>query len=136
MGISSHAKSVLFTLKDGTKVYYLLGDGKNPIMKLVDGKAIVNDDCYEITDIRDFTISATDDPDAISEVRLPETMMRENCFIVRKAEGEVHVFSLSGMEVKASVEKSGDSTSVSLAGLARGTYVIQIGKNSFKVTKR
>ena len=54
------AKSVVFTLSNNTKVYYLLGGEKNPVMKFVDGKLVVNTDTYEFSKIKNFVISEED----------------------------------------------------------------------------
>ena len=63
LGVS--AKSVVFTMNDGTKVYYLLSTGVNPILRFKEGRMVVNEDAYEFSDIKNFYISETDDPNAI-----------------------------------------------------------------------
>ena len=54
------AKSVVFTLVDGTKVYYLLGGEANPKLRFVEGKMTVDADVYEFSDIKNFYISEED----------------------------------------------------------------------------
>ena len=44
--MTATAKSVVFTLSNGTKIYYLLGGETNPVMRFVDGKITVNADSY------------------------------------------------------------------------------------------
>ena len=56
---SISAKSVVFTLSDGTQVYYLIGGGSNPIMTFENGSVTVNSDTYQISDIVNFYISKT-----------------------------------------------------------------------------
>ena len=55
LGVS--AKSVVFTMNDGTKVYYLLSTGVNPILRFKEGRMVVNEDAYEFSDIKNFYIS-------------------------------------------------------------------------------
>ena len=42
--LTASAKSVVFTLTDGTHVYYLLDNDNPPIMKFIDGGVTVNAD--------------------------------------------------------------------------------------------
>ena len=42
--IGTSAKSVVFTLNDGTKVYYLLSKEVNPIMRFKEGKLVSADE--------------------------------------------------------------------------------------------
>ncbi len=130
------AKSLLFTLKDGTQVYYLLGGEKNPIMTFHNGQTTINDDSYTISDIVKFVISDTDDPNNITETHIPSASLKGNCFMVNQASGEVKVYNLSGMEVKARVEKVNDCLSIDLSSLPKNTYIIKVGEQSFKVQKR
>ena len=44
--VGASAKSVVFTLNDGTKVYYLLSSEANPILRFQEDKMVVNDDVY------------------------------------------------------------------------------------------
>ena len=66
--IGASAKSVVFTLNDGTKIYYLLSAEVSPMLRFKDGKMVVNEDTYEFTDIKNFYISEEDDPNAIEKV--------------------------------------------------------------------
>lgn len=55
--IGATAKSLVFTLNDGTKVYYQLSSEVNPIMRFKEGKLLVNDDVYEFDGIKNFYLS-------------------------------------------------------------------------------
>ena len=49
------AKSVVFTLNDGTLVYYLLGGEVAPVMRFGDeGTLTINADSYEVSGIKNF----------------------------------------------------------------------------------
>ena len=132
------AKSVVFTLSDGTLVYYLLGGETNPMLRFVDGKVTVNADMYEISDIKNFYISEEDDPSAISAPTEAKKMQfSANTLIIKSSDVKnVKVYSASGAQVKADVQKSGENISVNLNSLPSGAYVVNTGKASFKVMKK
>lgn len=136
--IGASAKSVVFTLNDGTKVYYLLSKEVNPIMRFKDGKLVVNEDAYEFSDIKNFYISDEDDPNAIEAVLSKQNVrFSANTVIIRSdAVKNVKVYTLDGVEVKAPVQKTGDVIAVDLNGLERGTYLISTGTSSLKVLKK
>ena len=139
MGVNSAmAKSLLLTLKNGSKVYYLLGGEKNPVMTFEDGKICVNADGYEITDIKNFIISKEDDPNAIQEVRKEKNHEQKGNIlsITTDSADKVQVFSLNGKEM--SVEKGGDNehVTVNLEGLPKGVYIIRVADTSFKISKK
>lgn len=136
--IGASAKSVVFTLNDGTKVYYLLSKEVNPIMRFKDGKLVVNEDAYEFSDIKNFYISDEDDPNAIEAVLSKQNVrFSANTAIIRSdAVKTVKVYTLDGVEVKAPVQKTGDVIAVDLNGLERGTYLISTGTSSLKVLKK
>lgn len=132
------AKSIVFTLKFGQQVYYLLGGETNPVMRFVDGKIVMNDDTYEFSGIKNFRYSATDDPSAIETVSVAERMKLKGNILVARcgAKETVRVRDLSGKEVVTAVSRDGESTVVNLNPLPSGTYVISIGNSSIKVMKR
>ena len=132
------AKSVVFTLSDGTKVYYLMGGDTNPVLRFEDGKLKVDADLYELSNIKNFFISEEDDPNGIEavlskqDIRVSANMVVINSPTVKS----VKVYAVSGAEVKADVQKSGDVLTVDLNGLEKGAYVISTGKASLKVMKK
>lgn len=136
--VGASAKSVVFTLNDGTKVYYLLSKDVNPIMRFKEGKMVVNEDAYEFSDIKNFYISDEDDPNAIETVLSKQNVtFSSNTVIIRSdAVKTLKVYTLDGVEVKASVQKTDDVISVDLNGLDRGTYLISTGTSSLKVLKK
>ena len=132
------AKSVVFTLVDGTKVYYLLGGQTNPKLRFVEGKMTVDADVYEFSDIKKFYISEEDDPNAIEDVLTEkEISFRSNVLIVKAGNaGAVRVYTAAGVRVNANVVASDGIVTVDLNGLKEGAYVISVGKSSFKVLKK
>lgn len=136
--VGASAKSVVFTLNDGTKVYYLLSKEVNPIMRFKEGKMVVNEDAYEFSDIKNFYISDEDDPNAIETVLSKQNVtFSSNTVIIRSdAVKTLKVYTLNGVEVKASVHKTDDVISVDLNGLDKGTYLISTGTSSLKVLKK
>lgn len=136
--VGASAKSVVFTLNDGTKVYYLLSKEVNPIMRFKEGMMVVNEDAYEFSDIKNFYISDEDDPNAIETVLSKQNVtFSSNTVIIRSdAVKTLKVYTLDGVEVKASVQKTDDVISVDLNGLDKGTYLISTGTSSLKVLKK
>lgn len=128
--VTVQAKSLVITLADGTEVYYLLGGDVNPVMKFKDGKVTVNADAYEISDIKKFVISQTDDPSCI----------KAETFYV-KGKQDIEVFSLDGKKVdtikSTSLQSKEDAiSSLSLTTLPKGVYVLKIGSATMKVLKK
>ena len=136
--VGASARSIVFTLSDETKVYYLLSSEVNPVLRFKEGKMVVNDDVYEFSDIKNFYISEEDDPNAIEPVLSKLNMtFKENTVIIRSETVKaVKVYTLNGEEVKAPVEKTDDVISVNLNGLEKGTYLISTGDSSLKVLKK
>lgn len=136
--LSLSAKCVIITLKNGTLVYYQLGGEKNPVMTFSEGKATMNDDTFEISDIKNFYISNEDAPDAIDELPQQPTHRFVAGSFSMKAESadEARVFTVNGTEVKAPISYSDGYASVKMDKLAKGIYVIKVGESSFKVTKK
>lgn len=131
------AKSVVFTLSDGTLVYYLLGGDTNPIMRFVDDKVVVNADTYEFSGIKNFYISNEDDPNAIENVLAKSSIKYDgNTVVVSAAKGKtVKVFAVNGTEVKAPISTAEGYAAVDMSGLQKGTYIISVGSSSIKVQK-
>lgn len=136
--VGASARSIVFTLSDDTKVYYLLSSEVNPVLRFKEGKMVVNEDVYEFSDIKNFYISEEDDPNAIEPVLSKLNMtFKENTVIIRSETVKtVRVYTLNGVEVKAPVEKTDDVISVNLNGLEKGTYLISTGDSSLKVLKK
>ena len=136
--VGASARSIVFTLSDDTKVYYLLSSEVNPVLRFKEGKMVVNEDVYEFSDIKNFYISEEDDPNAIEPVLSKLNMtFKENTVIIRSETVKtVRVYTLNGVEVKAPVEKTDDVISVNLNGLEKGTYLINTGNSSLKVLKK
>lgn len=136
--VGSSARSIVFTLSDDTKVYYLLSSEVNPVLRFKEGKMVVNEDVYEFSDIKNFYISEEDDPNAIEPVLSKLNMtFKENTVIIRSETVKtVKVYTLNGVEVKAPVEKTDDVISINLNGLEKGTYLISTGDSSLKVLKK
>ena len=136
--IGATAKSLVFTLNDGTKVYYQLSSEVNPIMRFKEGKLLVNDDVYEFDGIKNFYLSDEDAPNAIENVQSkPNVTFKANTVLSpADAVKVLKVFTVDGVEVKTVIQNEGDVFSVDLNGLAKGVYVISTGKSSLKVIKK
>lgn len=135
--LAASAKSVVFTLKDGTLVYYLLGGETNPVMRFTEGGITVNADEYELSDIKNFYISSTDDPNGIEQtLEAQQFSYSANRFVLKSKAERVAVYALGGEKVNAQVESAGGYVVVNLSALPAGAYVIRVGESSFKVMKK
>ncbi len=134
----ANAKSIVFNLANGTKVYYLLGDATNPMMRFVDGKVVVDADTYTLSEIKSFYVSETDDPTSIADTQNgTATTYSANTLVIATADNDgVKVFDMKGRMVEANVTHDGDRMMVDLNSLALGTYVVNTGGSSFKVMKK
>ena len=132
------AKSVVFTLKDGTLVYYLLGGEKNPVMRFTEDEVVVNADNYEFSDIKNFYISDEDDPaiTAIAATRLDGKRFDGNILFLPVKSAGVKVYDASGKEVKVNVSTSDSGSTIDLSALRTGMYVVRVGDSSIKIQKR
>lgn len=134
--LTLQAKSVVFKLANGTEVYYLLGGEQNPVLKYVDGKAMINTDQYEISDIKSFSISNTDDPTGIEIVKT-DHKMNGNVFVAKThSTAAVKVFAVNGTQVNTDCNISDEAVAIDLTSLPTGTYIIYVGNESFKVNKK
>lgn len=136
--IAVQAKSVVFTLSDGTKVYYLIGGEANPVMKFVEGGITVNADAYTFSQIKNFYISDTDDPTSVQSPSTARPSRRGNVLLipVMGSKPSVKVYAVSGSEVEADITVTDGHASVSLDRLPSGTYIVRNGQSSIKVMKR
>jgi hypothetical protein len=134
---TAFAKSLVLTLSNGKKVYYLLDNKTTTMMRFVDGKITVEADEYTFSNIKNFYISEQDDPNSIEEViSKSNATYRANTLVVNTVNTPVKVYTTNGMEVNAETSNTGSTTSVDLNNLAKGTYIIRIGDSSFKVMKK
>ena len=136
--MTATAKSVVFTLADDTKVYYLLGGETNPMMRFADGKLTVEADTYEFTDIKNFYISAEDDPAGIGNLLTKHNFsFQDGTVVLQSADAKnAAVFTTDGKAVQAGIVRNGDIFTVNLNSLPEGSYIIKAGKTAFKVSKK
>lgn len=139
--LAAEAKSLVFTLTDGTLVYYLLSSTDSPVMRMENGGVVVNTDYYEFSEVANFYISAKDDPNlltGVEELQQGKTVTFVGGVLTLKATDVEHVkvYDASGKEVQAEMTVQGDGVAVGLQRLGQGTYVVNTGKASFKVMKK
>ena len=134
------AKSLVLTLADNTKVYYLLGGDVNPKMHFLDGKLTVNADEYTFEGIKNFRISNEDDPNGIESIlgKNPSATLQDGTLYINKlvSADEVKVYNAAGATVNATIGTTGSMTTIDAANLAKGVYVVKIGKSSVKFIKK
>lgn len=138
--ISSNARSVVFSLTSGQKVYYLIDNVRNPIMKFVDGKAVVNADAYEFNDIGSFFISETDDPNAITPPSVGTHHLTENgnmLLIETINASGISILSANGIKMNVPVSQANGYACIDLSQLNQGTYILTTDNHAtFKFQKK
>lgn len=132
--IAVGAKTLVFTLADGTKVYYTLDaptDGLQyaPVVKFSQGNVTVNGDQYEWSGIKEFYLSDESNPTGI----LPHAFCVET-------DAQVEVYSADGKKMMEAESLSAFQR-IDMSRLPKGIYVVKVsGKNgekeSFKFTKK
>ncbi len=134
----SFGKSLVLTLANKTLVYYMLGGDKNPMMRFADGKVCVDSDEYSFSNIKNFYISETDDPNGIEHLLKEQQITYKAGTLIIHADNteSIGVYTANGIKVNAPVEQVGDVVAVSLKQLSKGVYVVRVGESSFKVFKQ
>ena len=131
------AKSLVLTLKNGTLVYYLLDEDVNPMLRFVDGGIVVNTDKYEFSNVKNFYISATDDPSSIERVTEDHIQYGRNVLVVNAEHSlSFAIYTSSGHKVSAPAQQVNGQIIIDLNPLPQGTYVVTIGESSLKVLKK
>lgn len=135
---SASAKSLVLTLKDGTKVYFLITSTSSPMMKIKDGEITLGDEHrYTFPELVSFVVSNTDDPNAVEDVESnPTHTYKSNTIIFAGNADKVKVFNASGAQVEAEVSENDGRVAVNLNDLLNGVYVVNTGSTSFKVIKK
>ncbi len=131
------AKSVVFTLNDGTLVYYLLGGTTNPMLRFVEGGVTVDADSYTFSQIKNFYISTTDDPNAIENVIDNSSSFNGKALLLDASKVKsVKVYDVTGAVVEANVSNVDGLLSVDLDNLPKGVYIVNTGSSSIKLMKK
>ena len=130
-------KSLVLTLNDGSRVYYLLGGDVDPMMRFVDGGMTVNADSYVFAEIKNFCISDEDDPNGVEQILSRAGASYKGNMVCMQVSQEVpvKVCSLDGRSVQVTVRVVDDVVCVDLNALPTGIYMVSIGNTSLKVIK-
>lgn len=132
--VSASARSLVLVLSDSTKIYFLLDD--KPVLRMVDGKVMIDTQAFRFEEVDRFYISQTDDPSGIEAVMAEKQVTFDGNTIVVDGEKAVEVYAINGMKMKAKVSRTAGMTKVDTSGLAKGTYVVKVGKASMKFVKK
>lgn len=135
---SVSAKSLVLTLNDGKRVYYLLGSDVDPMMRFVDGTMTVGIDSYSFVDVRHFYISAEDDPNGVEQTLMGFAPSYKDNVLCMQVSGEVSVkvYATDGRDMQIPVCVVDNMVCVDLNPLPVGMYVVSIGGSSLKVVKK
>ena len=107
------------------------------MLRFVDGGMVINTDRYEFSNLKNFYISATDDPNGIEHVMGDMVQYGDNKVVVDTDKlTDIRVYTLDGCRVNAHTLQANGKVTIDLTSLPQGTYVITIGVSSLKILKR
>ena len=132
--VSASARSLVLVLNDSTKIYFLLND--KPVLRMEKGKVLIDTQTFSFEDVDRFYISQTDDPSGIEAVMAEKQLKFEGNSLVVEGDKEVEIYAVNGVKMKAKVSKTAGMTTVDAGNLAKGTYVVKVGKASLKFVKK
>lgn len=132
--MSANARSLVLVLSDSTKIYFLLDD--KPVLRMVDGKVLIDTQAFSFEDVDHFYISQTDDPSSIEAVLAERKVKFEGNTLVVDGDKTVEVYAVNGTRMKVKMSKSAGVTMVNTEDLVKGVYIVKIGKTSFKFSKK
>ena len=132
--MSANARSLVLVLSDSTKIYFLLDD--KPVLRMVDGKVLIDTQAFSFEDVDHFYISQTDDPSSIEAVLAERKVKFEGNTLVVDGDKTVEVYAVNGTKMKVKMSKSAGVTMVNTEDLVKGVYIVKIGKTSFKFSKK
>ena len=132
--VSASARSLVLVLNDSTKIYFLLND--KPVLRMEKGKVLIDTQTFSFEEVDRFYISQTDDPSGIEAVMAEKQLKFEGNSLVVEGDKVVEIYAVNGVKMKAKVSKAAGMTTVDTGNLAKGTYVVKVGKVSFKFVKK
>ena len=132
--MSANARRLVLVLSDSTKIYFLLDD--KPVLRMVDGKVLIDTQAFSFEDVDHFYISQTDDPSSIEAVLAERKVKFEGNTLVVDGDKTVEVYAVNGTRMKVKMNKSAGVTMVNTEDLVKGVYIVKIGKTSFKFSKK
>lgn len=140
---SNEPSQLVVKLKDNTEKIFILAN--KPTITFDTKKMYVNttDFSAELSNVQEFYFKteSTNPPTGIGAVK-DNGADASSPFTFRFVDDgidnsvRVNVYSLSGGKVNAKVDRGGDRAVVDLGNQAAGVYIIQAGKQSFKIIKR
>lgn len=132
--VSASARSLVLVLSDSTKIYFLLDE--KPVMRIVDGHVFIDTQAFSFEEVDRFYISQTDDPNGIEAVMAEKKVKFEGNTLVVEGEKKVEIYAVNGQKMKAKIVTTAGLTTVDTGSLATGSYIVKIGKSSFKFLKK
>ena len=131
------AKSLVLTLPNGKRAYYPLGEEANPMLRFVDGGITVNTDRYEFSNVKNFYISDTDDPNGIEHVIGDMVRYSDNKVIFdTDTPADISTYALDGRKVDTRTQQTNGKVIVDFSTLPEGTYIVTIGESTLKIYKK
>lgn len=147
---SNEPSQLVVKLKDNTEKIFILAN--KPVITFDTEKFYINttDFSAELSNVQEFkfTTEATTPPTGIDAVKKDNGADASSTFTFRFVDGRtvyidglddsarVTVYSLSGAQVNARIERGNERAVVDLGNQPSGAYIIRANKQSFKIIKR
>lgn len=128
------ARSVVFVLKDSTKVYYVVSEGK-PIIKLNKKGFSVDNDSYLFSSFDRFCLTNDDTPSSVDHF-LADGLRFENGAFIAETTMPVAVYTVDGKQVDVSQHRAGNHVAVDTSSLQPGIYLLRLGRETIKFVKK
>lgn len=146
---SNEPSQLVVKLKDNTEKIFILANKSTITFDTKKMYVNTTDFSAELSNVQEFYFKteSTNPPTGIGAVK-DNGADASSPFTFRFVDGKtvcidgidnsvrVNVYSLSGGKVNAKVDRGGDRAVVDLGNQAAGVYIIQAGKQSFKIIKR
>ncbi len=135
--LCAEAKSLVLTLADGTRVYYLLQASDYYMMHLTDDGAVLQGRTIDWADFAGFLISTEDAPDAVTA---PDATLRSQTRIAGDEVAvtgatAVRILDAAGRQLRTAAAAPGQTITISIGSLPVGTYIIATDKATTKFIK-
>lgn len=136
----AHAKYLIITLNNGEDIAYTLGGESDPTITFAKGGICVNTDTFSFTNIESFRLdevapTATADTEATNKESEPSLEGYSLTLSAAQAK-KLRITNVNGSAVSVSKNEGNGKCTVDLSVLPQGTYVINTGNASFKITKK
>lgn len=134
------ARCIIFSLTDGSLVYYQLASDNCPMMSFSDSGFTMNDDIYTFGDIDYFYYTKEDAPTSIETVKEMNNTavltINNQIITISNTSANISLYTIDGKMIPADIIHSDLGISVDISSIPGGIYILRSDFTSFKFTKK